>query len=227
MTIPLSPPYLCDGMGATWSSSTPCCSSLLQERKSTSGVAQALVKAQRCCLNDTSALTNCEAFPPSARAGADVLAEWAPGEDLQAQRGEERLGGVSKAIGGALFPGPLGGEFPSAAASRAPPLPSPPGLEFHFFLRSSWAEAGEREVEGGVNAKVAEEDEERGLTLELKNKGFRCLYDERVTNLTREGAEAPFPKRSAKFLFFLSPWLLRRPFVQLEVFLPNDYGGGE
>ena len=95
-------------------------------------------------------------------------------------------------------PGVAGQEMQKAGVG-APELPS--GLEHHFFLSHYQATGG---------------DQVDGLHQELKARGFSCWYDNRMTNLTKQGM-ADGVRSSAVFVLFLSKDVLQRPFVRFEI----------
>ena len=52
--------------------------------------------------------------------------------------------------------------------------------------------------------------------MELNRRGYSCWYDNRMTNLTKQGMSDGV-RSSAVFVLFLSKGVPRRPFVRFEV----------
>ena len=59
-------------------------------------------------------------------------------------------------------------------------------------------------------------DQANAIYLELERMGFQVWYDNRASDLTKDGMLAGI-ERAAAFLLFLSTGVLERPYCQLEI----------
>jgi hypothetical protein len=84
---------------------------------------------------------------------------------------------------------------------RATTVPLPANARTHFFLSHCQSTGG---------------DQTNAIYLELERIGFSCWYDNRASDLTKEGMRQGIVNTAA-FLLFLSEGALERPFVQFEV----------
>jgi hypothetical protein len=84
---------------------------------------------------------------------------------------------------------------------QAGPVPLPGKARTHFFLSHCQATGG---------------DQTNAIYLELRQLGFSCWYDNRATDLTKDGMKHGI-EGAAAFLLFLSESVLNRSFCQFEI----------
>jgi hypothetical protein len=87
----------------------------------------------------------------------------------------------------------------TTTSANAGTIPLPGDSHTHFFLSHCQGTGG---------------DQTNAICLELQKLGFTCWYDNRATDLTKEGMRKGIV-HAAAFLLFLSKGVLERPFCEL------------